>query len=221
MRRNFKTSGMVLAALAIMALTASAAQGSMFKSTSYPSLLTVETEEQHVFKLATKEIACKVPISTLTASAAAETITLIPTYEECDVKGSSLTASVRGFAAGKCTWLLRATGELVNLECAAGNQVEVEIEFCNFTLPTQKNLGTAIYTNKGANPKEEITIDESVKELKYTVDNIFACEFYLNGTGYAVGKTYQDGKYTGTNTVKAYKDEGGKEGEQIGVFWEK
>jgi hypothetical protein len=220
MQRNLKILGLALIAVfAITALSASAANAAKFTATSYPAILTFETDEQRVFTLGGTEITCRVPVSQITISAAVEELSWTPVYEECKTKLGEISVTIKGFADNKnCDWVFKTKEEKLDLECKVNTVVEVLIGgFCKITIPTQTNRGTAIYTAKGSAGKEELTIDETAKELQYTIDEVSFCKVHLDGS-HEPGKTYEDGKYSGSSTVKAYKDESGKEGAQIGVL---
>jgi hypothetical protein len=218
MKHNMKVLGLaLLAVFAMTGIAASAAHATKFTATSYPAILTFETDEQRVFTLGGTEITCRAPVSQITMSAAVEALSWNPIYEECKTKLGEIPFVVRGLAAEEsCAWVFRTFGKL-DLECEVNTVVEMESPYCLITIPTQTNHGTAEYTAKGSAPKQELTIDESVKELQYTIDEIKFCKIHLDGS-HEPGKTYEDGKYTGSSTVKAYKDESGKEGAQIGVL---
>jgi hypothetical protein len=144
-------------------------------------------------------------------------ITLEPSYSECTAFGfAGAEVKVNG-----CAYVLHSgTKEGGNLEgsfdieCPEGKTIEfiatlVGTKRCTLTLPAQKGLGTLTYVNEGAGTSRDYKANLSLSAVKYTQDA---------GTGLGVcsSGSFENGKYSGTATVKG---ENSKE-EKVGVWVE-
>lgn len=241
MTRNLKALGLALVAVfAMSALVVSAAQAEevkhTFTSEVTPTVLTgkQETGTKHAFTVGTGANAhtttCeKAEFAGTQEGKEANTVTLKPTYSECSASGLG-AATVR---TNHCAYVFQSdtvTSEdaAVEVECAEGSSIEVEVPSVGVTLHigAQTPAGGNHYTNLAEHPaaggKMAVTAKTTVSGVHYTCSG-GGC-FLLEGGG-----TGSNGTYTGESWVTGYNDTGSKlegtatttptlsEGSQVGV----
>jgi hypothetical protein len=135
----------------------------------------------------------------------APAITIVAKYSEC--KFLEEPAFVK---MNHCAYILRAetvetpgTGIKhgpVEIECATGNKIEIEIEeVCTISIGKQTPKDGIVYTNVEPAGKKELTTHLTLKEIVYAKTGP-KCNL-IGGNG-------KDGEYTATWTLKGYEDTG-------------
>lgn len=141
------------------------------------------------------EMKCKVVKFDGTQEAeASTTLTLKPTYEECKIAAVNAKVTANGcgylFHLGENTETFEAK---MDIECPDANKIEIDLPECKITIPPQAGLGSAKFTNEGAEATRSIVADLNISGFHYVED----------GGGCAnPGETTTNGSYTGEITVK-------------------
>jgi hypothetical protein len=223
MTRNLKALGLALLALfALGAVAASAASAAEeFHADGEKAIITGENEAGTEDSFAIGEagtIKCKK--TTLEGTNKAETtttpgseytndkLTITPHYEECTFAGS-LEAHVK---FNHCAYVFSSDTTLgnttkaekhanVEIECAAGNKVEVDITgFCTLTIPAQTIKHAVRYK---ADTATSVTVESTATKVK-----VEKTKTTPDQTNCLLVPTGEIGTYTGKATVSCYKDNG-------------
>jgi hypothetical protein len=233
MTRNFKAFGLAMAAaLALSAVVASGAQATTasVRAGSYPATLTGEQKTVNVWSVGggVRKTSCKTAVFHGTLTAAADPVTLTPTYAECNSEpGGPVTFTMNG-----CDYDLypnsvtASTGTMTtDLTCPAGKEVEMYLyenaekhvkgePLCRYDIPAQTNLSAGEYHNEtnAATGKKDITETLNVTNvaIKSTMNAKILC-------GIAPGAT---GTTTLSGSVTLTADEDNAGGLPIDVFVE-
>lgn len=194
---RFKTGGLVLlAALAMSAVVASAAQAGEFTASEYPATITGSEIAKHEFKFNTGTVNCAKATFDGTLEAASETLTITAEYKECATPKGGV-----GVKMNSCDFLLHA-GETIEMGRVDGsldvqcNKEGDEIEFvepatgCVVKIPPQNGLNTLVYTNHEI--AKDFDLDIGISEMEYTQNE--KCKEQ---------GVFEDGGYVGKSTMQA------------------
>ena len=193
MIRNLKVLGLAIAAvMAMSAMMASAASAvPQFTASAYPATVTgSNTKGSEVFTTEGGKVECDSHFVSHSLSGASSTLTVTPTYTNCEAWGLPATVQTEG-----CTYVLHATEKVssgvynnhVDIVCPSGKSIKITTTICIVEVKGQNGLTTVKTTNSGGS----VTVEPNVSSVAYTVTaDRWACPF--GGTG---NKT--DGKYTG------------------------
>lgn len=180
---KFKVVGLVmLAAFAASAVVTAGAQADTFTASKYPTSVTAASAKGNdVFKTEGGNVECSSHFGG-TLTAAASSITITPSYTECQAFGVGSATVIMG-----CDYVFHATGA-VDIECPASNKIVITAGTCEVQIGTQTGLSKVELSNGSG----DINAKANVGGLKYTVtkDGI-GCPFA--GTGEKVGGTYTQG----------------------------
>ena len=200
MIRNLKVLGLAFGALlALSAMMASAAVATPeFTASSYPAQVTgSNTKGSEVFTTEGGKVECNSHFVSHSLSAASSTLTVTPTYTNCEAFGFiEATVNTEG-----CTYLFHVTEHVhqnspttttfwrlhTDVTCEAGKSIKITASTCKVEIKPQNGLTTVAVEPIESN----VTVEPNVEGIAYTVtQDGFLCPF--GGTG---NKT--DGKYTG------------------------
>ncbi len=197
MNHRLKALGLtLLAAVAIGAIAASAAQAGQFTAGNYPATVTGQNVGFHELETELGTIECNLKLHGELA-AASETVTLTPTYATgCKLGALEIHVNNNG-----CDFLLHAGATLamdevegsLDLKCPAGNVLDFEITsmpVCHLGIPEQLGLGEALYTDRTM--AKDVDLDLNVEGLSYEL-----------GNNCPVVGAFANGAYRGTTTLKA------------------
>jgi hypothetical protein len=237
MARKLKALGLVLiGAMAVVALVAAVGwaeeeeQGmgkpKRFKVKSAPAILTGEEGETTTrFITPGAEVACfGAHFQGTVANAEEKELTITPAYKECEGDGFPTHFEFNG-----CDYLFTNekgrtdtgggegthTAGPVQIKCPAGKSITAKVTvfgsvFCTITIPAQTPKKPKFdMKNLTEGPKLEVLFTSTVKEIHYEVTG-------GGGTCGETGKTLTNGELVSAIKMTAYKDEGGKKGEQVG-----
>jgi hypothetical protein len=219
MNRKSRVFGIAL--IAALALSAVVAQGALAKfSFTAPergvtdtTFLTGEKTSNHVFTTTEGEVTCTtISFSGSAVGKSTSEVSIAPSYSGCTAFGFA-TAHVK---VNGCTYLFTTptianspnpgdyTGESPHVKCPAGKSIEITPTFFGASVCTSKigeqtpTSGHVIYTNAGgATTTMDVNVNATVEGIHYI------------GTGGVCGPngvTSTDGKYTGSVTLKGYKN---------------
>jgi len=196
---NLKILGLgLLAALVIGAVTASAALAIPQFHTEMEDTTLTGSQGQNMANILTfdlGEMKCKVAKFDGTQQPeVSTTLTLKPTYEECKIAALNAKVTPNGcgylFHLGENTETFEAK---MDIECPDAKKIEIDTPECTITIPPQAGLGSAKFTNEGAEATRAIIADLNIAGFHYVED----------GAGCAnPGETTTNGTYTGEITVK-------------------
>jgi hypothetical protein len=212
MIRNLKTLGLAFfAVFAMSAVVASAASATpKFFSEQEDTTLTGSQGMAiaNVFTTDMGELKCKsVKFDGTMGPVETTTLTLKPTYQECQLAGENALVTVNGcryvFHLGENTETLAAK---MSIECPDGETLVVEVPECAITIPPQAGLGEAKFTNEGEETTRAVIADLNIGGIHY-VEHGAGCE---NET-----VTTNNGTYTGQITIKGEAEE-----EHVGIWVE-
>jgi hypothetical protein len=178
MVRKFKALGLALVAICAMgAMTASAASALTFTTTAGAEIKGEEVGNT-VFTITGREVLCKDSTYVGTAPASAfTTLTVTPTYKECE----PLNATITGFGAGECDFLLHSNG-VADLICAAGKEVTINMGPCVTHIPAQTGLKSITYDTAESGGIKHLTLTLNITKIKETHTDGFLCPFEGSGT---------------------------------------
>jgi len=173
---------------------------------------TVKGEEtvQNRFIVTGLETFCKnVSLSGTTSEKVQASMTITPSYKECE--GESIFGTVEvtmtGFGAGECDYRVNATGT-ADLECAAGKEVTVDAVTCTIHVPGQKGIGTLKFTNEEKAGVKDIRAHLELTSITTNHTDGFGCPLTSGGES-------ATGTFTGTTTFVG--EAGGK---SVGISWD-
>jgi hypothetical protein len=211
---KLKFLGLALVAVfAMSAVGASAASAVEFHVEKAPAQITVNQEgTSNGFDVQFGEVKC----TTATYDATTKTVTtettieLTPHYTGCTFAGVATEVH-----HGNCKFVIHITGTdqgTVTIDCPVGEEITVTGGTkCTVHIPSQ-DVGEITLTNipgNGGTTREITAHLNSLTKIKYT-------QTPGTGVGKCTSLTTEEGKYTGTATVKAETDPGGV---QTGVFF--
>jgi hypothetical protein len=210
MLRNLMRAAILSAALcALGAVTASAAFGAgEFTVGPTPAAITAEQSTLNVLEITnpttTGFVKTKCGIATFegtTTSTAATELTITPTYEECTLGGLAYDIKMNG-----CKYKFTGSGvRTANVDitgCTSGKKIELIKGNCTITIPEQGPLGTVTFVNNAAGSSMDATAMMDFTTIALTQGSGSECP--------DPGATSTDGKYTGSVTIKAFEDLGGR-----------
>jgi len=240
MTSKLKALGLALLAIAAMSMiAASAAQaglGELHVTWPEKAVLTAErvVGTEHVLKLAGLggEIRCTGAISegTLKAPGAPQLTAnegqVTATYPGCQ----AFTKPGASVDMNGCKYTLTGgvneqTAEVDITGCTeAKKHILITTPIgCTVTIPEQHNLSHITFTNEGSGQTEDVLDHITIQGIKYIYTGVFCPE--------KTEVLHQDGTYSGTTTIKAFKDLGSVQkehnghkynqllcGEQVGLF---
>jgi hypothetical protein len=199
MIRNAKVLGLaIVAALALTAVMASAASATNFTAASYPVKISGTQSESHKFTVGGGTVTCTTATFSGEATAASETLTMVPTYSNCTAFGF-VGAKVTGFSSTGCDYTFYSGGN-VDLDCASGH-VTIDAGDCTVTLEPGKNqsLHENVYTNNTPT-SGKVTVHSNVTGIHATVIDDGFCVITPG--------TYTNATYTGTTVVEGKNSKG-------------
>ena len=182
MIRKFKTLGLALVAvLAMSAVVASAASATNFTASDYPTSGTASSAKGNDdFKTEGGSVECKAHFHAGPLSEASETVTVVPTYSECQAFGF-LGGSVD---MNGCDYRFYTSGT-VDLVCPGTKKVVIVGATCEVTVAAQNSLSKVDLANSG----NGISAQATIGGIEYTVTkDDFGCPF--SGKGTKAGATY-------------------------------
>lgn len=138
---------------------------------------------------------------------------LSPAYSECTYAGVPVTFKMNGCEYNFTT--KKGAGEhyVAHIVCPEGAKVEVAIPAlsCTLKIGAQTPEQGYGYTLSGSGAARDFVLDITLKNIKYERVGGALCQGIGNGA---------DLDYTGSVTVRGYKDESGTEGPQVGIWLE-
>jgi hypothetical protein len=220
MNRKLKVLGLALVAVfAMSAMVASAAQGKTPGTlTTFPTTATTSIHgtqaTPHAFKLTSQFIngepattTCNIAKFTSPAGSSvtdgATTVTLVPEYKECKTSGFNATVTVENchysVHLGTNTGGALGTHAVITLDNVAPGTCIIKITLltCEVQVKAQEFATGNILTNSGTEKEMDLLLDTDItNKIAYTITK--------DGIGCPLtelGKTFNDGDYTGTTTV--------------------
>jgi hypothetical protein len=208
MIRSMKALGSALLAVAaigaVAASSAQAAPGEIHVTTPQKAVITGHGTN-HVLKVGNQTVQCKTGTlegtveGTDPAQITAKHVTVTGTYQECTAFGFAATVVMNG-----CKYTLRGTAELTSqaqvVGCTAAKKIEIKVPAigCTVTIGEQAELQHVTFTNdpEGPTTKHHLQDHETVGGIVYTRDGGLCPQ--------------GEATYSGTTTLKAYKDLGTK-----------
>jgi hypothetical protein len=210
LRKLMRAAVLAAALCALGAVTASAASAAgEFTVGATPAAITGTQATTNVFEVTnsahTGFVKTKCGIATFegTSTAAAATeLTVTPKYTECTLGGLAAEVKMNG-----CKYTFTSTGvRTANVDitgCTEGKKIEIIKGNCTITIPQQGPLATVTFANNAeAGSKMDATATADVTAISNTQGTGSECP--------SPGLTSTDGTYTGTVTIKAFEDLGGK-----------
>lgn len=227
MTRNLKALGLALVAVfAMTAVLASAAQALKVvmpgEGESITAWLTGETVAHegisgllHKFTLAGGQgISCEEPTFVATVKNGNTSVTVVPTYDNCDAKIGNETLGAT-ITMNDCDYLFHGGVEVssttfkegeVDLVCPAGKVVEIHVykdvkhneELCTYKVAGFTNNKANEFHNEGTGATSDVKITTTATGIATTRTGSLLC-----------GAASTTGTYTGSTTVIAKQDLGG------------
>jgi uncharacterized protein YaiE (UPF0345 family) len=193
--------GLVLAVLALSGVAAQAAQAGEFTAEQYPATVTGNQISKHTFKFEAGTVECTVAKFHGTLEAAAETLTVGASYEQCATPngGAAVGVNMNGcdyeFNAGATVEADKVEGTL-DIVCPEGKEIELKeaANGCTVKIPSQNGLSKLIYTDHTM--ARDFDVDIGVTGMSYTQNANCA-----GGMG-----TFANGEYGGSSTMTGEKE---------------
>jgi len=190
------------AALALIAIAGAAggAQAGTFTAGQYPATITGTNVVPHTINTNLGAMEC-VPIFDGVLAAAAEELTLTPSYGPCSLGAKEVDVHLNG-----CDFVVHAGNTIgednvagtMDIVCPQGNAIDFEVTsmpICHLTVPPQAGLNALTYTNLTA--AGDVRLNFEIVELTYGLD--MGCP----GPG-----VYANGTITGITTLVGFKEPG-------------
>jgi hypothetical protein len=239
MTTTLKALGLALFAIAAMSMiAASAAQaglGELHVTTPEKAVVTGEQVAggQHVFQFGAfgSFICTQVKLEGTLEQKEKQQVTateaqVTATYTGCQSLGAAATVKMNGCKYTLTGGVNEKTVQVDITGCTEGKKhILIETNLgCTITIPEQNNLSHITFTNEGEiGPKEDVLDHITIQGMTYEFTGVF-CPAPVN-------VLHHDANYTGTTTIKAFKDLGSAlkthngheykqviEGEQVGLF---
>jgi len=192
--KTLKLLTMLFAALALLAVPATASAVTVFQAGEYPADVSgaQEGSEEPTFTMEGGiAVKCKATSQTGWMGQAVETLEVTPTYSECTSSGAATTVATEG-----CVYRLYAGTTAMDISCPEGKTIKIAWGTCEVTIGGQSGVKTIEYTTKEGSP-DSTTAKVALKELQYTkTKDGFLCP--LVGTG-----AKSDGALSGNVLFKA------------------
>jgi hypothetical protein len=216
MIRNFKLGVAVLAVLALTAVGASAAQAASSLDVGAAPAFLEGAQVSANNKLAinnsegTTVSTVKCSTATLKGTSTTTNVTsqlVAPTYGTCTLGGLTAEIKVNGceYRLTSTTTEKQANADVV---CAESKKIEIIQGSCVITVGSQEGLSAVTFANEGSGSTADVLATLNVKNVALTGGS--GCPTNLVGTG-------NKGVLSGTQTVKAFKDESGVKGAQVSL----
>jgi hypothetical protein len=196
MSRKLRTLAITIAAaLAALAVSASAAQAGEFTAEKYPATLTGTQLSQHEFSFFNYSVSCVKAGFHGTLEGAAQAVTIGASYSECiSGAGAAVTVKMTGcdyvFIAEETLGKDEVDGKM-EIKCPAGAGIDFEDAEtgCSIKIIPQGPLSTLVYTNHKI--AKDFDVDIAVENFKYNQNNL--CP---GGVG-----MFFNGLYNGISTI--------------------
>lgn len=193
--KTLKLLTTLFAALALLAVPATASAVTVFQAGEYPADVSgaQEGSEEPTFTFESGiTVKCKATSQSGWMGQAVETLEVTPTtYSECTSSGVATTVATEG-----CIYRLYAGTTAVDISCPEGKTIKLSWGTCEVTIGGQSGVKTIEYTTKEGSP-DSTTAKVALKELQYTkAKDGFLCP--LVGTG-----AKSDGALSGNVLFKA------------------
>jgi hypothetical protein len=204
---KIKLLGLALvAALAIGAVSVASASAEVeFHSEAEKTFGTGEQIGTAVYDTAAGSLKCKVLKGTgQIIGKTAKGVTISPILSECTAFGLAIEWNFNG-----CQYTATSSG-IIHLECPVGKEVLITVKAGNCSIGTPAQSNKAIYTNEGVGSTRDVKVTTTATNLVYNV--------YGPGTICGTLGQHNDGRPTGSITVKGYSDEAHTN--QVGIWVE-
>jgi hypothetical protein len=186
-----------------------------------PAFITGEQATAQKLILTASGTTVKCSTANLSATTTGTTVieaTASPTYGGCTIAGLSSPVDTN-----KCTYTITNTTTALTAKADITNcplnptakekeegkgPITITQAGCNITIGNQGPLGTITFANSTGVTPADVTANLNITGITYTGDT--GCPANVLGT-------HSDGDLTGSYTLKAFKDESGKEGAQVSL----
>jgi hypothetical protein len=202
MTRKLRWMGLtIVAAVAALAVSASAAQAGEFTAEEYPATMTGTQLSGHKFGFTNYGVTCASTTFHGQLVEASESLTLGASYKQCSSNaGNAVTVNMTGcdyvFDAGETLAENEVDGSL-DITCPAEAAIDFEdtVTGCAIRILPQNQLTTVKYTNHKV--AKDFDVDINLSAINYTENNLCPAGegMFFNGT------------YTGQSTITG--DHGG------------
>ncbi len=208
LRKVMRVAAVCAALCALGALTASSAFAAPGEFTfgSAPATVTGSQVAQNIFSVkntAGSQIQVKCSIATFEGTSSikeGKDITITPEYSNCTLGGLGATVNMNG-----CKYTFTGSAEktaLVDIVgCTTGKTITVVKGNCTIAVGEQSALSHVVFTSEGTESTMDTLANATVTGIRSTQTGS-ECP--------APGATQSDGTYSGTVTVKAFSDSGGR-----------
>ncbi len=217
MTRKLKALGIALVAVfAMSVVVAQAAQAHEFTASQYPAVVTggfanAENPDKFTLEGLGITVICSSAVFEGTASGASEELTITPTYGSTSSPSGCKETTFNTEAivhTNHCAYVFHGATDAnehaaVDVECAAGNAIEVTLPGLGIDLSigAQAGLKGVHYTNETIGGHKVVKVDTTVSGITVSCTDTAEtglCELIGNGKI----------QYTGTELVKGYVDTG-------------
>jgi hypothetical protein len=207
--RSLKVLGLALLAFCATSVAlASTAAADEFTAEAYPATITGNLEQGTQLTIGTTagHTTCNVAKQHGTIPGPTTTLTMTATWENCQGAGFPSVVHMNG-----CDFLYHVNGGMlttgwVDIICPAGQEITKTSQGpggtmkCVLHIPPQVGIGPVTYTNIGAGPTREITVDINANNLIYSHTagtGIGACANGGGVNGILRDKTLWTGEFEG------------------------
>jgi hypothetical protein len=207
--------GSIVMMFTVSVVLSSTSQAAEFHTDSNPAIVTGEQVGQNVFTIK-NGVTSKCATATFkgTRAESSTTLALEAAYVSCKLSGLAADINMNG-----CTYVYHLVKEsspptaLTDVSCPAGKKIEISgtVTNCVVKVGPQTSLQHAIFSSTGT--------ETSLKDLDATLE-IAGIAYEEVGSECVDPGAQTGGTYTGTITLKAFKDEAGVEGSQTALWAE-
>lgn len=195
----------VAAAMAVSAVTSTAASAGTFKAESYPATITGTQTTAVTFTGVVGKWTCKTVSMQGTLTEASSALNLAPTYSECSWAGVGATTNMEGctyeFTGGNTVEGKESKIEAtMDVKCPAGKEVKLVLNggTCTIFIPEQTGLKSATFENTTAPTPDDVDLTLALSGIKYKVVNgLLGCP------NSPADGTYTNGTISGVETLSA------------------
>jgi hypothetical protein len=217
MLRHMKVFGSIVAvALALGAISASAASGAEFHSEVEPTIYKASGDGSQVLVTPAGTTTCTgVTFEATTTVKTNATLTASSVkYTGSGTSGGCIEKTIFGnidmtvnFSTDECGFVFHANGDL-DIECKKPGGITVAGPGCSTVYPTQTGLQSVIYDNKGTGTTRDLTLTMIIKGIRGVATGSFCSK----------QGEFTTGEYSGNITLQGFEDNA--IGAQVGIWWE-
>jgi hypothetical protein len=197
MRKIRRSVLLVVAAMALFAVSVSSAAGEEFHFDTEHAVISGQQSGEDVYTFNAGTWSCKTKSYSGTSTVVTTTtLSLTPSFAECVAfKFTNPTLDLNGCSYQYHTQKEGTSTRSMSIVCPEGKSMVLTVFNCYVTIPAQSGLTSVTYADEGSGKSRDVKVSHSITGLKYTQES--------KSFPGCTGGTFTNGTYSGTTTLKA------------------